>query len=234
MKIDILKATGLVALIGGGLYFYNKSKKSKKETIALPPTSTTPILATPVVDNSVSYTTSEISVKALDTIAKVNKILEQKPIIKPSGVIVSTKGIDNPTPAQLEQLKIAWNNNTQVNEKNNAYEIKTYARKLWKDLYQNNYVDLKKYYSTLSKDKLDKLLPLLPLVIASFLVDDRRSVYSDKDLILMSDNGFGLETIDNYIQYSVPTFWKYIDNFERSKNLLGTAQIRGIIPQQIN
>lgn len=234
MKIDILKTTGLVALIGGGLYFYNKSKKSKKETIASPPISSTTHLPTPIVDNSVPYSASEISVKALDTIAKVNKILESNPLIKPTGTIIPTKGIANPTPVQLEQLKTAWNNNIQVENQMKAYEVKMYARKVWKDLYQNNYVDLKKYYSTLSKEKLDKLLPLLPMIIASFLVYDRRSVYSDKDLILMADNGFSLETIDNYIQYAIPTFSRSINNFERSKSTLGTAQIIGIIPQQAN
>ncbi len=216
MKIDILKATGLFALIGGGLYFYKKSKKSS-------PMPEIPVTiknnTTQSTVSTATYSATESQKKALETIAQVNKLLKDNPLPVPP------KPVNLPLPYVNPKTSAEQKANVDVVNKNKASQIPSInynsnlrKRNTWESGFAQVYKDLQNFYSQTPKTVIDKYNPILVSFLgANFAGVKMKDITDDEKAFLVDNNLFIAE--EDFYNKILPTFYQKLNSQKQAIEL---------------
>jgi outer membrane murein-binding lipoprotein Lpp len=201
-----MKPTNLLiiggAVVLGGLYLSNKSKKAKQDAIASSNAqSQTNTTATQSVSTQALLTPKEATVYATKTIADVNSLLVKFPTVKKDEFIKNYNSaygsnlfLDNsgnitaptPTTAQINAEKsgnLQLNQNmalemakqlvkSRVSDADRVFNTMQMVYTHWKSDFSIVYSNLKDYFTTLTKEQADVIIKYLPKVIVQSLMGD--------------------------------------------------------------
>ena len=219
-----MKTTNLLliggAVVLGGLYLYNKSKKDNAEGDVID-FGNGQLEDFPAQNlNLQKLPAKEATVYALKTIADVNSLLVQFPPLKKdeflknynnsyrtklfldnSGNITAPKTTTAILVNETRDIEILKDDVYLVSDANRVFNGMQMGYTRWKSDFGTVYSDLKDYFSTLSKEQAEVIIKYLPKAIVQSLMGDNdprvraNDFYSQEEIIDIIDNKLSFDTI---------------------------------------